>query len=572
MRSFLATHEGIVLFLAVAVCITHHAPFCVVRGESPEYFQRKIQQNLVAADYAAAVATSDEYLDEHTADCMAFSYKGIALYALGKMDAALSHWRKSLQINPDFEQPRVEIAKHFLKTGRYAAGFAELNSSIKNSPEVEALRGKLAAAERLMADAQSLYAKKMWERCSEVLDKLSSLSSYSVKMREMLVDCFIKRNMFMPAIRELKNLYALETPKSDRIYKLSKLFLAMGDTVQGFAEVKECLNLDPDNPKCLKLFKAMNKLNKSFKDAEQTIATSNADGIRKFEQLFAETSAENPLAPFQDAEIPGIFQGYSTKIKVGLCTGYLKSTQPKAPQEALKWCQAVVKENDKEYQHLLNLANAYILAEEYESAIKQFNRILELFPNDPSAEEGLRKAQNLQRQASRRDYYKILDVPKNASDKEIKRAYRKKALEYHPDKHPDPEFAQKKMSDVNAAYEVLKDPKTRRNYDNGIDPNDPQASAGGGGFQNFNFNGGSGHGGGYAFNMDDFFQMFNEGGGGAGGGGHRQQRGGGGFHFGGGAGGGRAHQQHYQQQRHNSNSKERSKRNRNGDYDEYYDL
>lgn len=64
-----------------------------------------------------------------------------------------------------------------------------------------------------------------------------------------------------------------------------------------------------------------------------------------------------------------------------------------------------------------------------------------------------------------KDYYKILGVDKHASQEEIKKAYRKLAVKYHPDKNPDDKAAEEKFKDVAEAYEVLKDPEKRKQYD-----------------------------------------------------------------------------------------------------------
>jgi DnaJ family protein B protein 4 len=65
-----------------------------------------------------------------------------------------------------------------------------------------------------------------------------------------------------------------------------------------------------------------------------------------------------------------------------------------------------------------------------------------------------------------KDYYKILDIPKNASDKDIKKAYRKLALKWHPDKNPDnKEAAEEKFKDVAEAYSILSDQQKRELYD-----------------------------------------------------------------------------------------------------------
>ena len=64
-----------------------------------------------------------------------------------------------------------------------------------------------------------------------------------------------------------------------------------------------------------------------------------------------------------------------------------------------------------------------------------------------------------------KDYYKTLGVSKNATQDEIKKAYRKLAVKYHPDKHPDDKEADTKFKEINEAYEVLKDPEKRKKYD-----------------------------------------------------------------------------------------------------------
>jgi molecular chaperone DnaJ len=87
---------------------------------------------------------------------------------------------------------------------------------------------------------------------------------------------------------------------------------------------------------------------------------------------------------------------------------------------------------------------------------------------------------------AKRDFYETLGVAKNASDDEIKKAYRKLAMKYHPDRNPDSKQAEDKFKEAKEAYEMLSDPQKREAYDRfghaGVDPNMGGAGGAGAGF------------------------------------------------------------------------------------------
>lgn len=99
--------------------------------------------------------------------------------------------------------------------------------------------------------------------------------------------------------------------------------------------------------------------------------------------------------------------------------------------------------------------------------------------------------------ADKRDYYEVLGLSKGASEDEIKKAFRKKAMKYHPDRNPGDKEAEEKFKEINEAYAVLSDPDKKDKYDRfghaGVDPN--SGFGGGGGFGGF---------GGF----EDIFDMF----------------------------------------------------------------
>ncbi len=104
---------------------------------------------------------------------------------------------------------------------------------------------------------------------------------------------------------------------------------------------------------------------------------------------------------------------------------------------------------------------------------------------------------------AKRDYYEVLGVSKDASEAEIKSAYRKKAKECHPDLHPNDKNAEERFKELNEANEVLSDPEKRKRYDQfGFDG--PQMGGGSGGAGGFDFSGFGGMGG-FESIFDTFF-------------------------------------------------------------------
>ena len=192
-------------------------------------------------------------------------------------------------------------------------------------------------------------------------------------------------------------------------------------------------------------------------------------------------------------------------------------------RKAQPYCEEALATNPDSLPALLFKAKQQIESEDFEPAIVTLKHAKDHHPSSQEIESLLQKAHTLLKRSKTKDYYKILGVPNDATDRQIKSAYRSMTKKFHPDKAASQgmskEAAEKKMAAINEAYEVLGNPELKARFDNGDDPNSQEHQ--GSPFQGSPFHHGPG-------GQQFFFRQ--SGGGGFPGGGFKFQHGG--FQFG----------------------------------------
>ena len=178
-------------------------------------------------------------------------------------------------------------------------------------------------------------------------------------------------------------------------------------------------------------------------------------------------------------------------------------------KKAIPFCDEALTFNGYSLYGLLSKANAHMEAENFDAAISALNKAKEAHPGAQQIPQLLQKAQVELKRSKTKDYYKVLGLARDADELQIKGAYRKMVKLHHPDKAHKlgvtKEDAERKMAQVNEAYEVLSHPELKQRYDQGDDPNDhdqqrrnpfqggtpfhgnPFGGQSGGGGQQFNF-------------------------------------------------------------------------------------
>ncbi|KAG8504140.1 hypothetical protein CXB51_002486 [Gossypium anomalum] len=206
---------------------------------------------------------------------------------------------------------------------------------------------------------------------------------------------------------------------------------------------------------------------------------------------------------------------HNVHLHLGLCKVLVRLGRGK---DALSSCSEALNIDEELLEALVQRGEAKLLTEDWEGAVEDLKSAAEKSPQDMNIREALMRAEKALKMSKRKDWYKILGVSKTASVAEIKRAYKKLALQWHPDKNVDNrEEAEAQFREIAAAYEVLGDEEKRTRYDRGEDIEDigmggnPFGGGGGGQHFTFTFDGGfpggfgggfpGGGGGGFGFNF-----------------------------------------------------------------------
>ncbi len=292
---------------------------------------------------------------------------------------------------------------------------------------------------------------------------------------------------------------------------------AQGENEKAIQHFRQALSCDPDFKDAVKYLRMVQKL-----DRVKEEGNAHFKGGRMQQAVDVYTSA---------LEIDPYNKGTNSKILNNRAMCYSKLKQW---QLAIQDCDKAIQMDPSYTKAKKTKAKALGEGGDWDEAVRAYKSIQEQTPEEPGIAKDIRNAEMELKKSKRKDYYKLLELDKDASDMEIKRAYKKLAVKHHPDKNRDDPKAEDRFKDIQEAHETLSDPQKRERYDSGADLIDPMEGFGGGGGFPGGFGGG---GGGVQIDPEMLFNMMNGMGGGSRGGGGGFSFQSGGSPFGGGGGG-----------------------------------
>jgi DnaJ family protein C protein 7 len=394
----------------------------------------------------------------------------------------------------------MRVGKCRLQRGEYAQAEEALKKALALEPKNAQVQAELEQLVKLR-DAcnagESALASGDIDRAMVFFSSVLMSTPDSFAAKRGAAHCYLRKKNYVKATELIREV--LNVDSNDEVAHLIRAeTLYYSGSVEAATKIfVTLLELDPDSSKIRALLKKAREVTKQKDAADKFFREGNHQAA-----LEAYTAALSV-----DADLDAL----NAKLYCNRAGSYSALRQW---EDALTDCNQAIILDEKYARAYVRRAKCYTALEKYQEAVYDWGKAKELDPENKDNITGLRDAQRALKKAQRKDYYKLLEISPNATDSEIKKAYRVQALKWHPDKHNEtPESyaaAEIRFKDITEANTVLSDPKARRRYDSGEDLEDePQ------------------FGGGAGFSPEMFTQFFGGGGGGFGGGGF------GGFPFGG---------------------------------------
>ncbi|XP_073282121.1 dnaJ protein P58IPK homolog isoform X1 [Primulina huaijiensis] len=352
---------------------------------------------------------------------------------------------------------------------------------------------QLYQAQNAFDSSNSLFETGEFSKALEHIDKVVLVFSPACTKAKLLkARLLIASKDYSSAISEAGYILKEEEDNLEALLLRGRAYYYLADHDVSIRHYQKGLRLDPEHGELKKAYFGLKNLLKKTKSVSDffhvkihdlrsylcialciTQADDNASK-GKLRLAVEEYKAAIALDPNHTS--------HNVNLHLGLCKVLVKLGRG---QDAVTSCNEVLEIDGDSVEALKQRGEAKLLIEDWEGAVADLKSAYEKSPQDMDIREALMRAEKSLKLSQRKDWYKILGISKTASMSEIKKAYKKLALQWHPDKNVDNrEEAEAKFREIAAAYEILGDEDKRTKYDRGEDIEE-MGGMGGGGFNPF---------------------------------------------------------------------------------------
>ncbi|XP_018574946.1 dnaJ homolog subfamily C member 7 [Anoplophora glabripennis] len=381
---------------------------------------------------------------------------------LNRYEDALEDARRCVQLDPKFVRGYIRMAKCSLALGDLMTAEYAIKKVQELQLEGSGISSELKSLEKLKLyenDATKSYDKKDFRRVVYCMDRCLDEAPFCAKYKLTKGECLSFLGRYQEAQEIANSILHHNKGNADAIYVRGMCLFYEDNIDSAFQHFQQVLRLAPDHKKAMDVYKRAKLLKKKKEEGNEAYKLCRFQEACK---LYSEALEVDPLNKKTNA-----------KLYFNRATALARLTKTK---EAIADCTAALNLDDTYLKALLRRAKCYMDLGDYEEAVRDYEKVCKL---DKSREHKklLQDAKFALKRSKRKDYYKILGVDRNAGDEEIKKAYKKRALIHHPDRHAnatenEKKEQEKKFKEVGEAYGVLSDPKKKARYDSGQDMDD----------------------------------------------------------------------------------------------------
>lgn len=412
-----------------------------------------------AQNYHAAISSYSDAIALCPDNPAFLGNRAAALMMINDYKGALADAKKAVDIDRKFEKGYMRIAKCCLILGDLIGTDQAIKKFLSIDPKNTALKTEIQnlKAIRTMQDkATQCYDKQDYRTCLFHVDSALHIATACQRLKLLKAECLALLGRYSESNDIALNMMKSDITNCDAIYVRGLILYYQDSLDKAITHFERTLQLDPDHKKA----KTMRTKAKNLKERkEQGNELFKSGKYREANTIYSEALQVDTLNTEVNSKL------HYNRALVNTKLGNLS--------EAIADCTDALKMNQNYLKALLKRAKCYYDVENYEESVKDYEVAYKMDKTN-DVMRSLRDAKFQLKKSKRKDYYKILGITKHATEDEIKKAYRKRALIHHPDRHANASDEEKKQQEtkfkeVGEAYTILSDASKKSRYDCGQD-------------------------------------------------------------------------------------------------------
>lgn len=409
--------------------------------------------------YKEALSEYSQLIEQKPNDPMNYLNRAACSMMLMRYDSAIDDTKKCIELDEKLYKAYVRLTKCLLIVGDIIQAETTLSRLLELDPKNKAAAAEqkdLEHVKRYLKDGESAFAGKDYRKVVYCMDRCLDVGKSCIQFKLIKAECLALLGRYQESQEIANDIFHIHPKNVDAIYVRAVCLYFEDNIDKAFTHLQHVLKLAPDHTKALEMYKRAKTLKK--KKEEGNTAYKSGQYFKAY-NFYTEALAIDP-------------QNIATNAKLHLNKA-LAAAKLGRIKESVTECSEALKLDENYLKALLRRAASYMELREFEEAVHDLEKAYKM---DSSREikRLLTNAKLALKKSKRKDYYMILGIDKNASTDDIKKAYRKRAMVHHPDRHPhasegEKKEQEKKFKEVGEAYGILSDPKKRSRYDSGHD-------------------------------------------------------------------------------------------------------